>query len=126
MIKCTDNFCRCSPSPGSYPVQAYASASMFTSQASGNSPSNVDGWSDSTIIQQNYTIPSQNPGYSAGTSHGHSHGHGHQYQARNFWMPKALHGHSHCSPPKDIGVQSFGNPLHTTAQADSVHLAIST
>ncbi|XP_058268119.1 rhomboid domain-containing protein 2 [Hemibagrus wyckioides] len=120
----------CSPSPGSYPVQAYASASMLASQASGNAPSNVDGWSNSTIIQQNYTIPSQNHGYSAGPSHGHncghSHGHSHHYQARNFWMPKALHGHSHCSPPKDIGVQSFGNPLNTTAQADSVHLAIST
>ncbi|KAK3550112.1 hypothetical protein QTP86_020673 [Hemibagrus guttatus] len=33
----------CSPSPGSYPVQTYAPASMFASQATGNAPSSVDG-----------------------------------------------------------------------------------
>lgn len=105
---------------------------MFASQATGNSPTSVDGWSHSTIIQQNYTIPSHNPvdsvgprfGSSHGHAHGHdcghSHGHSHQYQASNFWMPKATYTHSHFSPPMNMAVQSFGNPLHTTAQADSV------
>ncbi|KAK2823367.1 hypothetical protein Q7C36_019967 [Tachysurus vachellii] len=118
----------CSPSPGSYPVQAYAPASMLASQTTGNAPSSVDGWSYSTITQQNFTMPSQNPGYSVGprfgSSHGHncghSHGHNHQYQARNFWMPKTPSSHSHFSPPTDMTIQSFGNPSHATSQADSV------
>ncbi|XP_046717055.1 rhomboid domain-containing protein 2 isoform X2 [Silurus meridionalis] len=80
----------CSPSPGSYPVQAYAPASMLASQAAGNALNSVDGWSHSTIIQQNFTVPSLNPGYNTGprSSHGHtqghvcgnSHGHSHQNQ----------------------------------------------
>lgn len=128
MIKCTDNSFRCSPSPGSYPVQAYAPASMLASQTTGNAPSSVDGWSYSTITQQNFTMPSQNPGYSVGprfgSSHGHncghSHGHNHQFQARNFWMTKTPYAHSHASPPTDMTIQSFGNPSHATSQADSV------
>lgn len=120
----------CSPSPGSYPVQSYAPASMFASQAKGNALSSVDGWSHSTIIQQNYTKPSLNPGYSIGprfgSSHGHTHGHdcghghSHQYQASDFWMPKFPYAHSHFSPHMNMVVQSFGNPSHTTVQGDSV------
>lgn len=100
---------------------------MFASQATGNSPTSVDGWSHSAIIQQNHTMPSLNPVDNVGprfeSSHGHAHGHGHehtQHQASNFWMPKVPYTHSHFSPPMNMAVQSFGNPLHTTVQADSV------
>lgn len=123
---------RCSPSPGSYPVQAYAPASMFASQATGNAPSSADAWSHSTIIQQNYTVASLNPGYSVGprlgSSHAHTHGHncghnlGHSYhyQTTDFCIPEAPYAYSYFSPPKNMAVQSFGNPSHTTAQADPV------
>lgn len=127
IIKDSDNSFRCSPSPGSYPVQAYAPASMFVSQAIGNAPSSEDGWSHSTIMQQNYTVPSLNLEYSTvpnipsnhGHTHGHdcghSHGHSHEFQTGNFWMPKAPYSSSQFSPPKNMTVEPFDNPSHVTA-----------
>lgn len=133
MIKSTNMSFRCSPSPGSYPVQAYAPAPMFAFQTTGNSPSSLDGWTHSTIIQQNYTVPSLNPNHSIGpgfgSSHGHAYGHNcghsHQYQTNNFWMSKAYsayseYAYSHFSSSKSMAVQSFDNPSHTTAKSNSV------
>ncbi|KAM9456326.1 rhomboid domain-containing protein 2 [Clarias gariepinus] len=132
----------CSPSPGSYPIQAYAPASTFASQVISAS-SSVDGWSHSSIIQPN-TMPSLYPGYNFGprfgSSHGHthghncgnsnghihghdcgnSHGHSHSYQTSNLGVPKAPCAHSHFCPPKNVTEQYFSNPLHTRAQVDSV------
>lgn len=128
----TKNSFRYSPSPGSYPVQAYASAS--TSQATGNDPSSVDGWSRSSIIQQKYLMPSLKPGYSVeprfecSNEHvcRHSHGHNHKYQASNFCMLKgcdiemASCVNFHSSSPTNMAVQSFNNQSYTTAQANAV------
>ncbi|XP_063060277.1 rhomboid domain-containing protein 2 [Engraulis encrasicolus] len=76
---------RCKPSPGSYPVQAYAPATAASSSFPTHSV--YEGWSHSSYAQQPSpaAFPAAPYGFSQG--HGHSHGgHGHSHDG---------HGHSH-------------------------------
>ncbi|KAL2095281.1 hypothetical protein ACEWY4_010000 [Coilia grayii] len=91
---------RCKPSPGSYPVQAYAPASAASS--SDQTRSIYEGWSYSTYAQQSpssfpaaYAAPygfSQGHGHSHGGHEGHE-GHGHSHEGHGH--SHGGHGHSH-------------------------------
>ncbi|XP_045076344.1 rhomboid domain-containing protein 2-like isoform X2 [Coregonus clupeaformis] len=109
------------PTPGSYPVQAYAPVS-FTSnlQATETTPKTFEGWAHSYYTQGSPVQLSgyygHNHGYglkhSFGPSHGHSHEHGHSCSHSQGY------GHSH--------EHSFGHGLshgHASASQTSSHWA---
>ncbi|XP_076876405.1 rhomboid domain-containing protein 2 [Brachyhypopomus gauderio] len=104
----------CSPPPGSYPVQAYAPASALNPQSVGSLPNSLEGWSHSTYIQQNYTVPSAYAGYAFGPGFGTSHGHGHSHS----------YGHSHghecgSTPGHSHGHECGSTPGHSHHECGS-------
>ncbi|XP_031664116.1 rhomboid domain-containing protein 2 isoform X2 [Oncorhynchus kisutch] len=105
------------PTPGSYPVQAYAPVSSTSNlQATETTPKTFEGWAHSYYTQGS---PVQLSGY-----YGHNHG----YFIKDSFGPSHKHGHS-CSHSQGHGhshEHSFGHGLshgHASASQTSSHWA---
>eukprot|EP00063_Salmo_salar_P077748 XP_014052583.1 PREDICTED: uncharacterized protein LOC106603431 isoform X2 [Salmo salar] len=109
------------PTPGSYPVQAYAPVSSTSNlQATETTPKTFEGWAHSYYTQGS---PVQVSGY-----YGHNHGYG----LKHSFGPSYGHGHKHghsCSHSQGHGhshEHSFGHGLshgHASASQTSSHWA---
>ncbi|KAM9498045.1 rhomboid domain-containing protein 2 isoform 1-T1 [Salvelinus alpinus] len=109
------------PTPGSYPVQAYAPVSSTSNlQATETTPKTFEGWAHSYYTQGS---PVQLSGY-----YGHNHGYG----IKHSFGPSHGHGHKHgysCSHSQGHGhshEHSFGHGLsheHASASQTSSHCA---
>lgn len=110
------------PTPGSYPVQAYAPVSSTSNlQATETTPKTFEGWAHSYYTQGS---PVQVSGY-----YGHNHGYG----LKHSFGPSYGHGHKHghsCSHSQGHGhshEHSFGHGLshgHASASQTSSHWAL--
>nr|XP_046181141.1 uncharacterized protein rhbdd2 isoform X2 [Oncorhynchus gorbuscha] len=109
------------PTPGSYPVQAYAPVSSTSNlQATETTPKTFEGWAHSYYTQGSPVQLSgyygHNHGYGIKDSFGPSHGHGHKHG--HSCSHSQGHGHSH--------EHSFGHGLshgHASASQTSSHWA---
>ncbi|TRZ01496.1 hypothetical protein DNTS_025940 [Danionella cerebrum] len=81
--------------PGSYPVQAYAMVNTASGQFAGSHPNTVDGWSLSTLPQQQGIHSSLMSSVSVAHNHGYSHQHLHDHRMP-VW-PNAPHHTPHVS-----------------------------
>lgn len=77
------------PTPGSYPVQAYAPLSSIKTESP---PKMYEGWPHSTYTPSS-PVPPLGPAYSFGPSHGHTQG----YSFGHSDSHSHGHGHSHSS-----------------------------